>query len=149
MLPWDWRGCVQGWWLISKYRNKVQNNQIIRRNLPKIYIWYSLLPWCWRGCVQGPYLNIETAKKIEKIAGKWWENNKDFDKIFWLYLGRFPYLEVYSGPWTQPLQYYSNINYQNCHHIIWLAFFLMQILVKIHNYFQKVSNFFSILCFSQ
>ena len=36
-----------------------------------------------------------------------------------------------------------------CDYIIWLAFFLVETLVKIPDYFQKVSNFFSILYFSQ
>ena len=59
------------------------------------------------------------------------------------------HLEVYPGPWTSPCQWYNNIQYQKCDYIIWLPFFLMKILVKIHHYFQKASNFFSILCFSQ
>ena len=66
--------------------------------------------YCTGGYDQGPYLNIEKAKK--KTWRKQVENAEKMKKfvgsvffvIFWLDLGKFPYLEVYPGPLTQPLQ---------------------------------------------
>ena len=138
---WGWRGCVQGSGL-SKYRNKLKNDQTIRRNLSKksqtIFPVAMLLKGLFSGSIS-KYRNSETKvrEKLENEA----KIKKFVDNIFWLHLGRLPYLEVYTGPWIQPFQWYSNIKKQKCDCIVWLAFFYMQMLVKWHAFFKKCPIF--------
>jgi len=46
-----------------------------------------------------------------------------FFVILWLYFGWFLYLEVDPGPWTKPLQYYSNSRYHFLFFLIFLFIF--------------------------
>ena len=87
--------------------------------------------------VQGPYLNIEHSPKMAKT----WENNKKNAKNIHCYCNVEETLLRVQGP-------YPNIeNVVTLGDVIWLAFILVETLVKVYDYFEEVSNFFQYFVF--
>ena len=132
----SWRGCVQDPGSISKYRNQLKSGHKIRKNTQEqsdILCWHDI-----RGCVDGS----GSISKYRTQPQKWLKHQTTMSKL--------------PKCWRGCVQRSGSISkYRKCcyimkgDYIIWLAFFLVERLVKSYDYFQKVSNFFSILCFSQ